>query len=553
MIKNDPPASPAALPGLSRRNLFRLGGLAAASAATPAVARSFGTGFTHGVASGEPGQSSVLLWSRYVAEQDTALAWELSESPEFTGVLAGGSVTASAAHDWCVKAKAEGLSPGRWYYYRFIAPDGSRSEIGRTRTLPDGHVERFRIAVFSCANYAFGYFNAYAHAAEANDVDLALHLGDYLYEYKRGTYPSADEAHPDRLLWPESELIALADYRLRYATYRSDPDLRRIHQLLPMISVWDDHETANDSWKGGAENHQSATEGEWETRKAAALRAYRDWLPMSDEPYAEYQIGDLATLLRLETRLTGRDRQFDIAELVRGKKSPEEVEAALVAFREGPFRASEREMLGQSQLAWLAERLKASRQNGTQWQVLAQQVLMGELHTAPGLVDALPADAPDFIRRRVTASAMASRAGLPANMDAWDGYPAARERVFEASLTADANLISLAGDTHNAWAFDLGLGGESVGVEFGGHSVSSPGLESYLGAIAPQQLAKSIVDYNAGLKFADTSQRGYMVVELAPNHASSEYRFMDTIRQRSIQLAGTRRVATSAGSRELAV
>ena len=219
MIKNDPPASPA-LPAapLSRRNLFRLGGLAAASAATPALARSFGSGFTHGVASGEPGQSSVMLWSRFVADQDTPIEWQLSDSMEFGATVAGGSVTASGSHDWCVKAQAQGLEPGKWYYYRFLAPDGSTAETGRTRTLPDGHVESFRMAVFSCSNFGFGYFNAYAHAAEANDVDLALHLGDYIYEYNRGAYPSSNEAHPDRVLWPESEIVALADYRPRYAT-----------------------------------------------------------------------------------------------------------------------------------------------------------------------------------------------------------------------------------------------------------------------------------------------------------------------------------------------
>jgi len=553
MIKTDPPASPA-LPAhsLTRRNLFRLGGLAAVTAAAPLAARGFGGGFTHGVASGEPGQDRVLLWTRYVAGQDTRLVWEVSDAMDFVRVVAAGEVIASPANDSCAKAWAEGLDPGQWYYYRFIAPDGTQSEVGRTRTLPDGAVERFRMAVFSCSNYGFGWFNAYAHAAEANDLDLALHLGDYIYEYGRGTYPSAREANPNRVLWPENEIVALADYRLRYATYRSDPDLRRIHQLLPMISVWDDHETANDSWKGGAQNHQPETEGPWEVRKSAAMRAYREWLPVSDEPYAEYQLGRLATLLRLDTRLAGRDKQFDLAEVIGGRRTPEEIGTALAAFRDGSFQAADREMLGAAQQSWLGDRLAKSRRDGAVWQVLVQQVLMGELFTAPGLADALPADAPDYVRRQVQASATAGRAGLPANMDAWDGYPAARARVFEAALAADANLVSLAGDTHNAWAFDLAHQGNRVGIEFGGHSVSSPGLESYLGAIAPERLAQTLVGHNQGLKFADTSQRGYMVVELTPEAASSEYRFMANVRHRSKELAGTRRMVTAAGSRKFA-
>ena len=553
MTKTDPPASPAASSALSRRNLFKLGGLAAASIGTPAVARSFGSGFTHGVASGEPGSTRVMLWSRFVAEQDTVLEWDISESMDFTAVVASGNVTASASRDWCVKTWANGLKLGAWYYYRFTAPDGSQSEVGRTRTLPEGPTERFRMAVFSCSNYGFGYFNAYAHAAEANDVDLAVHLGDYIYEYGAGTYPSASDAHVSRKLFPDAEIVTLADYRLRYATYRSDPDLRRIHQLLPMITVWDDHETANDSWRDGAQNHQPDTEGDWEVRKEVAKRVYREWMPVSDEPYAEYQVGDLATLLRLDTRLEGREKQFNIGDVIRGKRSPEEIGAALTAFREGAYRAKDRELLGAPQQTWLADRLKASRSSGTQWQVLVQQVLMGELYTAPQLADAVPDSAPEFIRRRVQASTMAGGAGLPANMDAWDGYPAARERLFEASLAADANLISLAGDTHNAWGFDLAHSGEKVGVEFATHSVSSPGLESYLGAIPPQNLARAVVSHNGSLKYADTSQRGYMVVELTPNTASAEFRFMAGIRQRSTSIAGTKRISTSAGSREIAI
>ena len=186
--------------GLSRRGLFGFAGASAALAASPSVARGFGSGFTHNVASGEPQSGSVLLWTRVVGEQDTTLEWQVSTSAEFTAIAAEGTVTASASRDRCAKAIASGLAPNSWYFYRFVAPDGTISPVGRTRTLPQGPASKFRLAVFSCANYGFGYFNAYAHAAEANDCDLAVHLGDYIYEYGGATYPSPDQKHPDRVV-----------------------------------------------------------------------------------------------------------------------------------------------------------------------------------------------------------------------------------------------------------------------------------------------------------------------------------------------------------------
>ena len=184
MFKTDTAAQPApSATALTRRSLFTLAGASAALAVTPAAASSFGTGFTHNVASGEPSATSVLLWTRFVADAETALTWQVSASEDFTRPVAEGSVTASPGRDWCAKGIATGLAPDRWYFYRFIAPDGTKSPIGRTRTLPEAGVQNFRMAVFSCSNFGFGWFNAYGHAAEANDADLAVHLGDYIYEY----------------------------------------------------------------------------------------------------------------------------------------------------------------------------------------------------------------------------------------------------------------------------------------------------------------------------------------------------------------------------------
>ncbi|KWV92320.1 alkaline phosphatase [Erythrobacter sp. YT30] len=539
---------------ISRRGLFGLAGAGAALAAAPIHAQSFGKGFTHNVASGEPGPDKVLLWTRYVADADTRLEWQVSDTEDFAQVLSGGEATATPARDWCVKSVASGLRPDSWYFFRFVAPDGTMSPIGRTRTLPQGPTDTFKLAVFSCSNYGFGWFNAYAHAAAANDADLAVHLGDYIYEYGIGTYPSRDQINTARgTLAPDTEIVALTDYRLRYATYRADPDLQRLHQVLPMIAVWDDHESTNDSWKDGAQNHQPETEGEWSVRKAIAKQVYREWMPVSDEPYASYDVGDLATLFRLDTRLEGREEQFNLAKILEGKDNPQAMLAALAAFRDGDWADPERQLLGAAQDQWLAEGLSASSSRGAQWQVLVQQVLMGKLAAPKGMVDLMGDDIPDFARIRLTAATMASEAGLPQNMDAWDGYPAARDRVFEAALEADANLLVLAGDTHNGWGFELTHEGANVGVELGVCSVSSPGLEGYLSAIPSDQMAAALVGENSELIWADTSQRGYMLVELTPERAVTEYRFVSGIKSRSTALAGTKRIVSEAGSGKLEV
>lgn len=542
-MSTEPPAPTTAT---TRRAFFKLGSLGLAGLAAPLGAQALGGGFTHGVASGEPGQSSVLLWTRCVGEAEIALEWQVAEDQEFTRIASEGFAKAGPERDWCAKAIADGLTPGRWYYYRFIAPDGSMSDVGRTRTLPDGPVARWRMAVFSCSNIGFGWFNAYAHAAEDGAFDLVVHTGDYLYEYKQGSYP--DQPLEGRAMAPANEIVSLTDYRLRHASYRSDPDLRRLTQLYPMVMGWDDHESANDSWSGGAENHQSDTEGEWSVRKGAAMRAYREWLPVSDEPWARYEIGELATLFRLETRLEARSQPPSLAELLKGAANRDEMIARLTAFREGAYADPARTVLGEAQERWLAEGLKDSRRSGTTWQVLAQQVVMGTSASPEALVEGMVSQAPDWLRPRLIAAAAASRAGLPSNMDAWDGYPAARQRVLKAAREADANLVTLTGDTHNAWAFQLDHAGEAAGVEFAGQSVTSPGFEAYLTGVAPDDMAKALVARNPQLTWTETSRRGYMAVELTPGHAACEWRFMAGVRERSTRLAATHRMASAAGS-----
>jgi alkaline phosphatase D len=533
---------------LDRRLLLKAGTLGLGALAVPGIAQlTAARGFAHGVASGEPRQRSVMLWTRYAG--GGRLHWEVSPTPDFARIAAEGDVAAEDEHDFCVKPVATGLQPGRWYHYRFRDRSGAVSPVGRTRTLPEGRTARFTLGIFSCANLAFGWFNAYAHAAACRDLDLLVHLGDYYYEYEPGKYPSAREALPGRLLDPAHEAVALADYRLRLAAYRSDPDLQRLHASAPMVMMWDDHETANDSWSGGAENHDPAKEGSWAARKAAALRAYREWLPVSENVQESYQIGDLATLFRPETRLTARSRPLEFAEALR---KGEDIKASLMRFRDGPWRDPARTMMGAGQEAWLASGLKSSAGQGTRWQLLAQQTVMGSWALPVEARAWLRADAPEQVRQITAIGAAASEVGLPLNLDAWDGYPAARERLLRSALEADANLLVLSGDSHNGWAFDLDLDGAAAGAEFAGSSVTSPGLEAYASGVAPKEVERAVRARNPALKWADTSRRGYLTLTLTPDRAAGEWLSLETVRTRSTRLASRHAMSVRRGENRFA-
>ncbi|MBM4231374.1 MAG: alkaline phosphatase, partial [Gammaproteobacteria bacterium] len=408
---------------IDRRQLLHAAMYGLGAIALPGVAQVLqARGFTHGVASGEPTADSVLLWTRFVADRDVRLSVEVACDVMFDRVVARGECTAEPDRDHTARTVIAGLAPGRWYFYRFIAPDGSVSTTGRTRTLPQDDVRRFGLGLFSCSNIGFGWFNGYAHACERADLDLVVHVGDYLYEYAIGTYPTLKELMPGRLIQPSHEILSLTDYRLRHACYRLDPDLQRLHQFYPMIAQWDDHELANDAWTGGAENHQSATEGDWVTRKAGAERVYNEWMPVSGERWREYQIGSLATLFKAETRITGRSELLELNVALKGTKN---LTQALVDFRDGPLSAATRTLLGAEQEQWLRAGLRRSTDAKTRWQVLAQQVVMGEMVVPQQAKNWLGDDATETTRKELTVALAAARAGLPFNFDSWDGFPAA--------------------------------------------------------------------------------------------------------------------------------
>jgi len=507
-----------------------------------------GSVFKHGIASGDPLSDRVMLWTRITAAAPGTLnvGWEVASDERFGIIVARGTTSIGPERDYTVKVDATGLQPAGTYFYRFSV-GRENSPIGRTRTLPVGGVSQARLAVVSCSNFPSGYFNVYADIAKRTDIDVVLHLGDYIYEYGRVGFASQLAIAIDRESNPDHEILTLQDYRLRHAQYRTDSDLRTLHARLPMIAVWDDHDLADNAWSGGAANHDEATEGSFAARRAAAVQAYHEWLPTRlPDPanplriYRSFDIGTLASIHMLDTRLIGRDKQVTLDQYLAG-------EAA----------ASTRQLLGQPQVDWLSGRMAASA--GT-WQVLGQQVLMMRM-TIPlsiatdfsleTLSAYLAAQALPDSARSESQRALIAQQKVPYNMDAWDGYPAARDAVLAMARSQGKNLISLAGDTHNSWAGNLtDTSGQRVGVEFGTSSVSSPGFERALPLIANDLLSDGFRRMVDDLRYAETSKRGYAVLTLTPAEARCDYVEVSTVfsREYSVRTAAALRALPGAGN-----
>ena len=511
--------------------------------------------FTHGIASGDPLADRVILWTRVLPGSGNADAvpctWQVATDDSFETVIASGEAVARAERDYTVKVDATGLVPGTSYCYRFIA-NGVTSPIGCTRTLPVGAVSEFRMAVASCSNYPQGFFHAYRHIAES-DLDVVLHLGDYLYEYPVGYYANpVAENQFGRTVEPEHEILVLEDYRMRHGLYRTDPDLQAAHAAHPWITVWDDHEMMNNTWRTGAENHDEG-EGDFFERINAARQAYHEWMPIrtgaeGDQGviYRAFQIGDLADLMMLDTRLVGRDEQLDYAKGIERAGSVE-------AFIKNDLYNPKRQMLGEEQEDWLQQALQRSKARGATWQVLGQQVLMGKLNIPVIPPEELAKlELSEYARPRVAQTQQLAPYGLPSNLDAWDGYPAARERLF-VLLTAHAtNPISLAGDTHNGWAFNLtNQKGQAVGVEWGTPGVSSPGLENYV-PLPPEQMQALLKGASPELVACDTSQRGWTEVTLTPEAATAQWRFVSSVTEPTYQMSAAEPLVTARDTRRLA-
>jgi alkaline phosphatase D len=500
--------------------------------------------FKHGVASGDPDQTSVMLWTAVTGAQGAPVTVEVAADEAFADFMfeaeAGpaGPETAGARP---YKILIEGLQPGQRIYYRFRYREMD-SPVGTTATLPSGAVDQFKIAAFSCSNYPAGFFNAYRDAAERGDVDLAIHLGDYLYEYAVDGYASEDAERLSRQVDPAHEILSYDDYARRHAQYSSDPDLQALKAAVPMLLIWDDHETANNATRDGAENHNEG-EGDWLTRRDEALRAWQAWTPTREgdpmhQRWGSLDIGDLARLIFIETRLTARSEEilldpFPVDPDTADPDDPENrrIVADWLARTAG---AEDRTLLGPEQLAFVASALGESVAAGQTWRVFANQVIMGRV-PAPNYPKVLPfwlrwaiqsTDplAWSFIKRFAF--------GTPFNLDAWDGYPAERERLFQAARSVNADFITLTGDTHNHWVIDLKTeAGERVGTEFGVTSVSSPSRFERLDlpgvdfGVYTEDAAPDVKRHNA-------YNRGYTLLTLTPDAAEAELVVINTVKAR---------------------
>jgi alkaline phosphatase D len=534
--------------------------------------------FRYGVASGDPLTDRVILWThaRIADSTETVnLRWQVATDATFASIVAWGRTTATLDHGFTVKVDATGLSAGTRYFYRFADNAGTVSVVGTTRTLPASNVSTVKFAVFSCSLYSAGYFNAYDAAAKS-DAEYAIHLGDYIYEYGSdpAKFGNADAVALGRVTAPANDIVTLDDYRTRYALYRSDASLQALHARMPFITIWDDHEFANNAYVGGAENHNSATQGEWSTRKNIAARVYHEWLPIRTDAsgdllkiYRRFDFGKLLTLHMLDTRIEGRDRQYD---------NYGDADGGISRYVSGLSTGSDaaHRMISATQQSWLTDGIGNS---AAAWQFLGNQDIMARMWFPASVLQAqntafasptaenqaaVGKSITDFLTAKATRAAAGASAltptqtalldsgtnpRIPYNLDSWDGYPLSREAILQTVKAQGKQLVTLSGDSHNAWFANVTtLAGEKVGVEFAASSVTAPGFEAVgLGALASSldgsalvpQLGTAAIGAGLGLvddlSYADTIRRGYLQVTVSSSEVKGEYVFVDTVQSKT--------------------
>ena len=526
---------------VDRRQALVLLGLGAGAPAVEAQAKG-AVSFQHGVASGDPLQDRVMLWTRITTRGSDPVMyrWTLDPVDRKGGGKRGSGMT-GPERDFTVKVDAVNLDPGRAYSFEFEA-GGVRSPPGLTRTLPEGPTKEAVLAVCTCALYPNGYFNAYEAIARLPRVDAVVHLGDYIYEYGgAGSYGMDSPVAGERPHDPPHECVSLADYRRRHAQYKTDPQLQAAHARAPWIVVWDDHETANDSWAGGAENHQPATEGDWNVRKAAAIKAYYEWMPIREPAGGGFAInrsfdfGDLASLFMLETRLTARDHQ-----LYPDKELPKAPTAADVAAFRQRLADPRRKMMSAGQEAWLGREMAASVQAGRPWQIIGNEVMMARLFTppihrymTPEAYAAAKAELPRAAAARLGRIEANAALGLPWGTDMWDGYPADRQRLLALVQKARANAIVVSGDSHAFWAnelWDAETGGKRVAVEFGTAGITAPGPGL---SVMPMPLGEAFARHNREVLYNNQTSNGFLLLTLTHAQATGELIAVSTIKEKA--------------------
>ena len=420
-------------------------------------------------------------------------------------------------------------TPGTTYFYQFEIA-GSASSIGRTRTLPTAATS-LTIAVASCSNYAFGYFNAYDAIAQDDEIDVVLHLGDYIYEYGADEWGGGGGATYGRVHRPDHEIVSLDDYRQRHAQYKSDTGSQAMLAAHPLIATWDDHESTNNPWRGGAQNHQPQTEGDWPQRLDASLQAYFEWMPVRDPDgearalWRRFDFGNLVNLTTLETRHTGRSRQIKYADHLADIDSP----SAAERFEHEVLGADDRSMLSPAMRDFLAHSIDASVPNA--WQVVGNQIPLARIGV-PDLTGLdLRSSRNDPVGAELDRLATLSRFNLPFYLDTWDGYGAAR-RALLAQLEGQKPAIVLTGDSHAFWANELILDARPIGYEIGTAGITSPGDFQRFGDANARELDRRVVRDNAAVLWTENRFRGFVKVSFTPMTCRANYVAVSDVSQR---------------------
>ena len=482
--------------------------------------------FSHGVASGDPLSDRVILWTRVTPQQagPVQVILEVSKNKSFSSIIFSQKLQTSSLSDYTIKydfLAKKYCDSDKGFFYRFRAGNAI-SEIGKSKTFSENTISA-KIGIFSCSNFPAGYFNAYQAAAEKDGLDLWLHLGDYLYEYPMGGYATDKAKKLGRVPEPLHEMISLSDYRLRHAQYKQDQGSKALHKHAPLIAVWDDHEFSNDTWKRGAENHsEDGSEGDFYARRSAAIKAYYEWMPIREQQnkrriFREFKIGKLIHLIMLDTRQFGRDKQIQPKNYL--TKS---------GFNQAKFyndlNSANRKLLGAEQLDWIESKIINS---DAVWTIFGQQVLMAKLKF-PDISKMLKSkEIPSFLKPYLKFLGL----GIPSNLDAWDGYPAERNRLYKTMSNAKKRFISLAGDTHNSWVSELkDKSGNKVGIELGAPSVTSPGITDILN-LDEKEFVDSIVRINNELQWMNPSNRGYLSLNCRKDKIIASFNFIKELEQ----------------------